>query len=69
MNSYDIYMEGYQASGDSAPARYVGHAYGDTFEQACRIYYSDSYYYNESRNTYWGCRLFESLEEAQRSFG
>lgn len=69
MNVYSIYMEGYRATGDSATARYVGAGVGHSFLEACRRYYIDSDYYDPDGNTYWGCRLFDNLEDAQRRFG
>lgn len=73
---YDIYMEGFHAQGN-APARadYVGFANGETFTEACATYYrtqgteEDKRFYDVERNTYYGCRLFETMTEAQRSFG
>lgn len=69
MKAYPIYMEGYQATGDGAKAHYVGEGVGNSFLDACRRRYVGDVWYDPNRNTYWGCRLFDNLEDAQRSFG
>lgn len=73
MNTYEIWIEGYTASGDSAPAKYVGTASASTFTGACAKALEeagwDIKYYNSDYNTYWGCRLFDNETEARRRFG
>lgn len=70
---FDIYIEGHRATGEQSFAEYVGFGGGETFQEACASYYrtqtTEFHLYDAERNTFWGCRLFETLDEAQRSFG
>ena len=70
---FDIYIEGFHAQGNWSGAEYVGFAKGETFAEACSNFYrtqtAEFSLYNADRNSFWGCRLFENLEEAQRTFG
>jgi hypothetical protein len=71
---FDIYIEGHNATGGGSPASYVGFGGGETFSEACESYFrtqrsTDFGLYDSERNTFWGCHLFETLDEAQRTFG
>ena len=74
MKTYNIYMEGFRATGQSEPASLIGTEDGETFKDACAkfmeyVYDPNSRFYDKERNTYWGCRLFDNMEDASRSFG
>ena len=76
IKTYQIYEEGYRATGESAGAHYVGEAEGKSFIDACKNFIKKN---NKGKinidshgNEYasdWGCRWFPTLEEAQKSFG
>ena len=71
--TYNVWMEGYAATGEYACATYLGNYTGKNFKEACikalkRNKY-DMSYYNEHANIYWGCRLFPNEADARRSFG
>lgn len=75
---YDIYEEGYAATGESRGAIYLGQGEGETFDDACKDYIERTGYgeygiipgYRDLVGaSNWGCRWFPSLEEAQKSFG
>lgn len=36
MKEFEIWIEGYRATGEYATASYIGKAIGETFEEACR---------------------------------
>lgn len=36
MKTFEIWMEGYAATGESSPAHKIGEAEGETFEEACQ---------------------------------
>ena len=36
MKEYEIWMEGYSATGEHSPAHLIGKAIGETFEAACK---------------------------------
>ena len=69
MKEYDIYVEGYICNGGGMTAKYIGSAQGKSFKDACKDWFYEKSLYNERKNTFWGCGLFETLEEAQKTFG
>ncbi|ATS92370.1 hypothetical protein DLP05_083 [Stenotrophomonas phage vB_SmaS_DLP_5] len=70
---FDVWMEGYQASGDSGTAMYMGRARGKDFQTACaKALYNKGCVmslYNPRLGTYWGCRLYDNEQDARKSFG
>ena len=69
MKAYNIWMEGFAATGESAPASFVGTVQANSFKEACQKAFEGNSSYNPERNTYWGCRLFDNEAAARRSFG
>jgi len=73
MKVYDIWAEGYAATGESGGATLVGQACGETFKAACDKYatYDEGFkkLYDPLRLTYWGCKLFDNRHDAQERFG
>jgi len=73
MRKYEIWSEGFSATGEYGPAQLMGSSEGNSFEDACRRLAEKESgfdeYYNPERNTYWGCRLFDNEADARRSFG
>lgn len=72
--TYDIWSEGYQATGDSGKA--TCHAVGvkaNSFKEACDVFFSINSIsdgnFNLEKLTYWGCSLFPTEDEARKSFG
>lgn len=75
MKDYDIYIEGFAATGNRGVAHLLGTARADNFTKAVIQFnwdnnQDDRYgYFSPSNLSFWGCRCFQTLEEAQRSFG
>ena len=69
MKEYEIWSEGYAATGESAPAHLHGKQEAESFFEACLIFFKGSYLFNVDRMTYWGCRLFDNETDARKSFG
>jgi len=73
VNTYDVWMEGFRATGNESRASKVGQADGTSFEEACKTLLTDGHsmsnLYDPNRNTVWGCRLFRTEGEARASFG
>ena len=73
MTVFAVWAEGYVATGQSGQAMLLGHAYADTFAEACEKVMSQSEerkrFFNREHLTYWGCRLFDNPTDARRSFG
>lgn len=70
---YQIYAEGYQCTGQSSSAFFVGESYGRNFKEACVNYAKTdkkfAEYFDIERMTLWSCRLFDNLHDAQKRFG
>ena len=71
MKEYNVYIEGYSATGERGVAKLFGTAVAESFKDACGIVAEDPEleYYDPERLTYWGCRLFDNLKDAQKGFG
>lgn len=69
MTEYEIWAEGYAATGEHGTARLLGKAIAVDFKSACRALLADNPSYNAERNSYWCCRLFPTETEARKSFG
>ena len=78
MNSYDVYMEGYVDNGGRTTAHFVGVGIGEDFikaaEDACIKAYGESEtkkYFNVRNGVpmYWGCSMYNNLEDAAKAFG
>jgi hypothetical protein len=71
---FQIWAEGYQATGEHAPARLVGTQTAYSFHDACVKQYEaaehhSKTYWNSDRTAIWGCRLFDNEADARKSFG
>jgi hypothetical protein len=71
---FDIWSEGYAATGERAGAHYHGCARGVDFRDACVRFFRrqperDAQYFDARRLTYWACKLFDNESAARRSFG
>ena len=73
MKTFYIWCEGFQATGQSAGAMLLGYGKGKNLKEACfDLAEKDrefKYYFDEERMTYWGCRLFDNVDDARKSFG
>lgn len=69
---YEIWSEGYRATGEAAEAHYHGMFEADSFEDACRQV--DGVDLNKDGTfrfppSIWGCRFFNNEADARKSFG
>lgn len=72
MKRFEIWAEGYAATGENGTANLFGTASGATFKDACDSFFrnrEDAHYYDPQDLTYWGCRLFDNEAKARESFG
>ncbi len=73
MNSYEIWSEGYRATGDQGGACFHGIGRGENFGEACEDHFDDerdpSGFFDRKELTYWGCRLYNSEADARATFG
>lgn len=68
---WEIWMEGYSATGEHATASCVGtRVPARTFREACiKTYGYDNNLFDPERLTFWGCRLFDNEADAREGFG
>tara|TARA_R110000744_G_scaffold242781_1_gene359840 strand:+ start:2526 stop:3005 length:480 start_codon:yes stop_codon:yes gene_type:complete len=70
---FEVWSEGYRATGERGTAQFLGTYEAETFKEACKIALKDKGWdldsYDEINNTYWACRFFDSEDKARKSFG
>lgn len=75
ISQWDIWSEGYRATGESGTCMKLGTSKGRTFNEAVRSFSNasaDKHLFSENLKgvwSYWGCRLFPDRESASLSFG
>jgi hypothetical protein len=73
MNNYEIWSEGYRATGESSGACFHSMSTGETFKEAVDAYAEKDEefkkYYDRETMTYWGCNLFDNERDARKTFG
>ena len=76
MQVFQIWIEGFAATGDRGYAQKVGTGIGETFKDAVLDWASKQRHLerdwgrlDEERLSLWGCRLFDNEVDARRSFG
>lgn len=60
---WEVWSEGYAATGERANASLHGKAIAKTFEEACTIVFG------KPTKDVWGCRLFDNEVDARKGFG
>ena len=69
---FEIWSEGYVATGNASRANFHGVFKESTFAKACKVWAKtlrQPEYFDEKRLTLWGCKLFDNEEDARKSFG
>lgn len=66
---YNVWMEGYQITGNSSDAQLLGSTDAESFQEACDLLLVDENLYDSERLVVWGCRLYDNEIEARKSFG
>jgi hypothetical protein len=70
---YEIWNEGYAATGERAQAQYLGKYNGNTFTEAVKAALEDKKWnmslFDENKLSYWGCRFFDNEKDARKIFG
>ena len=70
----DLWVEGYQCTGGSNTASYLGTYKADSIREAVQQWVAENpkereRYVDISRLTYWGCKFYNNECHARRSFG
>jgi len=81
-SKYQVWLEGYAATGESGTAMQLNLPNEDctlweggvSFRAAClnaleTLKWEIDHYYDYARNTYWGCRFFDNEQDARKTFG
>lgn len=70
--SWDVWLEGFAATGERGTAQYLGRHRGETFQRACQAAVRHAGWprhdYDPIRNTYWGVPVLRH-RAARRVFG
>ena len=68
---YEIWSEGYCANeteGKWTEDKYIGTAWGKSFEDACIWLLKHNKHFDAKKMTYWGCRLYGKEKGAQTNW-
>lgn len=72
---WQVWTEGYAATGEHGTATYHGEVRAETFDQACRIILGDSLDLKEDGSfrypypSVWACRCYDNEADARKAFG
>ena len=72
MKIFEIWVEGYAVTGNSAGASLLGKYEAETWNEAVKSYMKDNPGRIDVRGdgyTDWGCRLFDNEADARKAFG
>lgn len=66
---FEIWSEGFAATGQSGPAALLATVEASSFREACDKHLENSPNYDAAAGTHWGCHLFDNEADARKSFG
>lgn len=70
---WQVWAEGYRATGEVGTATYVGEVLASSFEEACRLLHNPGWgalgATADGRPMYWGCRLYDNERDARATYG
>ena len=68
---FEVWLEGYKATGESRQAEFLGIHEASSFQEACKnaIKEWQDEFYDEENNSYWGCGFFDNEIDARERFG
>ena len=75
MRNFEIWMEGYAATGERAEASRIGNYTAETFDEAVLLYMKDNPNtvefdrFGKGKHSIWACRLYDNEIDARKSFG
>ncbi len=80
MKKFQVWVEGFQATGEWRKAQLVGEIWADSFDNAVQQLYKERYPDEAERNRWfrksesgfwveWGCRIYDNEADARKSFG
>lgn len=75
MKVYQIWVEGFQVTGQHQTAQFIGESKGEDFYDACKKfkYPDDGDFLNLDKNkdypAIWACQLYDNEADARKGFG
>lgn len=72
LKRFDVWAEGFMATGESGGATRLGSVEAETFAEAVKKIAERSNsksLFDLKRLTFWGCKLFDTEAKARRTFG
>lgn len=67
---YEVWTEGFAATGENGTAMFHGTTNAESFEKACEALLGDSLYkYDDGKLTVWGCACYDNEADARKYFG
>ena len=73
VKQWELWLEGYSATGQSVNAQFMGMYPGVTFADACDEWVKEDtsrkHCFNRNQLMYWGCRFFDNEAGARKAFG
>lgn len=77
LKTYEVWMEGYNCTGQSKQHEFIGAVKAESFEKACEIAVKQwcksvadfDKYYDAKTQTFWGCKCYDNESDAAKGFG
>ena len=75
MKVFQIWTEGFAATGEHGAAYKMGAAKAESFEEACQLVCGEAEFqkrhgtFDPESLSVWGCRLFDNEKDARKGFG
>lgn len=73
MKAWEVWSEGYAATGEYGLASFFGVYHADTFKQAIEKWVDEEpsrwKLYDPDRLTFWGCKFYDNEKDARAFFG
>lgn len=76
MQEYEVWMEGYSATGEHGTHHLIGKVKANSFKEACDIAIKNwctkrdyKLYWDSKQLTFWGCKCYDNEADAAKNFG
>lgn len=68
---YEVWAEGYRATGEQQSAKLLGTVEAISFQEACKELSKTVMvgFWNKDFTTVWGCKVYDNEQDARRNFG
>lgn len=66
---WDVWVQGYAATGERGTAWLKGRIGAETFGEACDLLFDGDPYYDRENLSVWGCSCYPNEADARRVFG